>query len=376
VVINENIKRKIIPIASGKGGVGKSLLVANLSIELANKGFRTIAIDLDLGGSNLHTFLGLKNTNSGIGNFLSNNKITFDDITIETPYENLLFIPGDVLVSGLANIEFSQKKKIISNILKLDADYIIIDLGSGSNFNVIDFFLISNSGFIVVTNQIISILNAYHFFKNLVFRFLQGIFSNNKEVLRYLRNISKEKAPNSFTSISNIIGSIDKIDHNAARKAKKCINSLHPKIVVNMAESPDDLYIIEKLKDLIYKNLNIDVECMGFIYFDNGIQKSISELTPLVSYDRDTIASKVIERIALKIIQSKRFPEMPLDLSYYKDTFELTQIEAQNDYEKLITCEKPLSGIDVGKLLAITSAQKEKIKELSDTIRMLTMRTQ
>jgi len=71
MVICENVRRKIIPVASGKGGVGKSVIAANMSLALAQSGKSTVAMDLDLGGSNLHTLLGIKNTQAGIGNFLS-----------------------------------------------------------------------------------------------------------------------------------------------------------------------------------------------------------------------------------------------------------------------------------------------------------------
>ena len=63
-------KSTIIPICSGKGGVGKSLVCANLAIATAQKGHSTIVIDLDLGGGNLHSFLGLPNTHPGIGDYL------------------------------------------------------------------------------------------------------------------------------------------------------------------------------------------------------------------------------------------------------------------------------------------------------------------
>ena len=60
----------IIPVASGKGGVGKTFLTANLAFALAEMGHPTVAIDMDLGGSNLHSFLGLSNQFSGLGDFL------------------------------------------------------------------------------------------------------------------------------------------------------------------------------------------------------------------------------------------------------------------------------------------------------------------
>ena len=60
----------IIPVASGKGGVGKSFLTANLAIALAELGRKVIVADLDLGAANLHTFLGLENHHAGVGDFV------------------------------------------------------------------------------------------------------------------------------------------------------------------------------------------------------------------------------------------------------------------------------------------------------------------
>jgi flagellar biosynthesis protein FlhG len=64
---------------------------------------------------------------------------------------------------------------------------------------------------------------------------------------------------------------------------------------------------------------------------------------------------------------------MPLDLNYYKDTFELTQIEAKNDYEEITGLSKSEDEINIGDLLSIISTQKKQINELKGTLRMLTM---
>jgi flagellar biosynthesis protein FlhG len=376
MVINENVKRKIIPIAGGKGGVGKTVIAANLAIALAGNGKDTVAIDLDLGGSNLHTCLGMKNNKPGIGNFISSRDILFQNIIQETPYKNLRFIAGDVFVPGLANINFSQKKKLMNNILKLDADYVILDLGSGSNFNVIDFFLIANSGFAVTTGQTTSVLNVYGFLKSLVFRFLMRAFNRNEEVSLYLKNIVKEKDPKSFVNIAQIIKKIREIDPESGGKAKKYISVLKPQLLINMAENPDVLLIIEKLRDLIKKSLILDIECIGLIYSDDAVDEALSENIPVIVKERHSIVSKDIERIAQKIIQSHSFPDMPLDFSYYKDTFELTQIEAQNDYQEAAGLTKLEDEVRISKLLTVIDKQKQHIKDLEGHMRMLTQNKQ
>ncbi len=173
---------KIIPVASGKGGVGKTFFVTNLSILLAQKGQRVVAVDLDLGGSNLHTMLGIKNDLYGIGHYIYDKTLPFDKIIHRTEFDNLKFIPGDALFVGAANIPYFRKKKILSEISKIDADWVILDLGSGSTLNTIDFFLASNCGILVTTPELTAVLNLYSFLKNSFYRYIFNGLKKNAEV--------------------------------------------------------------------------------------------------------------------------------------------------------------------------------------------------
>jgi flagellar biosynthesis protein FlhG len=279
------------------------------------------------------------------------------------------------LVSGVTDVQFARKRKLIDSFLNINADYILLDLGSGCSSNVIDFFLISNSGFVVTTGQTASVLNAYGFLKNVVYRFFQRAFASHKEISKYLKKSLKEKKPGTSLAVSAIIKNIEEIDTSEGEKARKYVSVLKPKLIVNMAESPDELVIIEKLRDLVKSTLDLDVELMGLVYADNSIDESLEERLPLVIYKNDTMAARDIARIALKIIHSDRFPDMPLALDYYKDTFELTQIEAHNDFEELESLRKNEEELNLEELLTIISAQEKQINELRGTIRMLTMRS-
>ncbi|UCB44266.1 MAG: P-loop NTPase [Spirochaetota bacterium] len=376
MVINENVKKKIIPVASGKGGVGKTIIAANLALALAAEGKKSTIVDLDLGGSNLHTCLGLKNISPGVGNFLSGKGLAFKDIVQKTPYPHLQLIPGDVLVAGLTNLSLSQKKRIMLHIVKLDSDYVIIDLGSGAHSTVIDFFLISNSGFVVTTPQATSIVNTYNFLKNLMFRFFQRALSPYPNASEYLRDLLREQSPNSTPTISQIVAAIESKNSEAGQKAKRYLSALHPKLIINLADSPDNVYISGQLRDLIKRNLEIEVECMGLIYNDKTVKTSVSESVPLLKYDSECLASRSIVRIAKKILQSERFPVMSLEGEQYKDSFELTMIEAQNDYEESVVKAQDKEKPDIGELISLISNQKQQINELRGTVRMLTMKTQ
>ncbi len=378
MIINQEVRRKILPVASGKGGVGKSVLVANLGISLASFGQRTVLVDLDLGGSNLHTYLGMKNRNLGLGNFIADKTVSFNDIRVRSPYPNLDFIPGDVLVTGAANLTYGQKRSIISNIEKLDADYVLLDLGSGSHFNTLDFFLMSNSGFLVTTPQAPAILNAYGFLKNAVFRLLQQTFSAHKGVTRFLSDIVKEKQPNATPSIVQIIEGIEKISRKAATTAREEIAKLRPSIIVSMGDRPEDMEIVQSLRTLIEQRLAVTPICLGFLYFDYIVREAVSDTVPLALVGRDSLILREIDRVAQKIVHSERFPEMPLDLEEYEDSFGLATIEAEDDYSSInphphTHADEAPDEATAEEFIRLISAQKQQIRELQGTIHALTM---
>src|SRR5271157_1592593 len=129
----------IVPIGSGKGGVGKSLLAANLSIALAEAGKKVVLVDLDLGASNAHTMLGIRSVTRGIGTFLSAPRTDFEEIILPTEYDGLSFVPGDAEMPGTAALSSAQKKRLVRCLESLVFDYMILDLGPGAGTNQLDF---------------------------------------------------------------------------------------------------------------------------------------------------------------------------------------------------------------------------------------------
>ena len=140
---SNNSKQTIWAVGGGKGGVGKSLLTANISICLALMNFKVIVIDLDLGGANLALYLGEKFIlDRTVNDFLSKKYPTLDDIIIKGKYGPLL-IGGDSSELGAANIHYARKMKLLKAIKNLAADFIVLDK---------DYFAIPESEIAKITN--------------------------------------------------------------------------------------------------------------------------------------------------------------------------------------------------------------------------------
>lgn len=298
----------ILPVASGKGGTGKTVLSGNLGVALARKGKKIILIDLDLGGANLHTCLGIKNDQPGIGDYIYRRVQNLPDIVYNTPVRNLFFIPGDVLLPGTANLDYGTKKKLIRNIQNLDADYIILDLGSGTSFNIIDFFLISPAGIIVTTTETTAILNAYSFLKTMIFRILYRSFPPRSEERKTIYAFITNRIEGKNISFKDLGDMILNINPESGRTARSVFRKVFPKMVINMGTGKSDLGIGAKLKIIVRQNLGLEIHYIGYLPKSKEITLSIIQRQPIYMLSPGSLFSKSINNLAEKVISDGLLP--------------------------------------------------------------------
>ena len=293
--------RTIIPIASGKGGVGKSFLAANLSIALAGLGKKVIAADLDFGGSNLHTCFGLHNTHPGIGDFLRAHYGNLEDLLVKTSINNLQFLAGDARSPFMANMHHAQKLRLVQHLRKLEYEFLILDLGSGSTFNTLDFFGMTRLGLLVATPEHTSIMNMLTFLKLLAFRVIERTVPKNKSVENKLRELYKLSVSEGLLTVRNLLNEISAIDKEYAEKAKQNWSLYRPRIVFNKCESPGDLELIKDLQNTLDENLMLHVDFFGCLYSDSAVPKTFYERKPLIEFSPSSFIQDDINLLADRI---------------------------------------------------------------------------
>ena len=308
----------IIPVASGKGGVGKTLISVNLAYALANLGKKVTLLDLDFGGANIHTCMGYSVAPDGIGNFLNQRNSKLQDYILSTGNRNLSFISGDAEMVGIANITAAQKKKLISQIFHLDADYVILDLGAGSSYNTVDFFILSACGILVVMPELTSILNAYSLLKTAVFRRLFLEFKSIPEV-KDLFNEQIKKGGEDAWKVSELLRMIKKVSPATYLKALYFVNEMSPKLIMNMAISPTDIEMGEKIRKISRSFLNLDVDYLGFMYRDKSVHESINKRVPLAVSNPENGVFQAIAKVAYKIASLNKLQKMSHDYDDYEE---------------------------------------------------------
>ncbi|MDH3881360.1 MAG: AAA family ATPase, partial [Desulfobacteraceae bacterium] len=203
--------RRVYTVAGGKGGTGKSFTAANLGTILAQQGNKVLLMDLDLGASNLHTYLALGKPQISLKQYLEKEVNDINDVVLKTTQPNLSIISSSGCSLEIANVYYAQKLKLIRAINKLSYDYIIIDLGSGTHFNTLDFYLISNRGILITTPEPVSIENMFRFIKSIYFRKLKAVFKDyglNIICREYLNNVKKSH----IASLSDIMKFVRQYD--------------------------------------------------------------------------------------------------------------------------------------------------------------------
>lgn len=159
----ENFKTKIITVASGKGGVGKSNIVVNLSMALQNIGRKVLIFDADIGMANDDLLMGII-SKYNIYDVISKN-IDIEEAIVEGPLNVKLLSGGSALakVDELTELERVNFFKKIENLI--DYDYIIIDTGAGINRSILAFIACSDEFILVTTPEPTSLTDGYSLIK-------------------------------------------------------------------------------------------------------------------------------------------------------------------------------------------------------------------
>jgi len=297
---------QIWAVGGGKGGVGKSTISTLLAFWLARMGKKTILIDVDLGGANLHTFMGIKSPPRTLNDYITKRYDSLEDICITTEVENLRLICGASEVLSLANPHIAQKARIIKNVVKLNTEYVVLDLGGGTSFNVLDFFLIAHKKIVVVMPQPISIQNAYAFIRNAVYRRLSRLSSQQP----YLQSLIKTAMDtNNELRVKTIRGLFQIIEESrgkdTADRLREEIGKIRPEVITNMIGNPKDKNAGQVIQLVAEKYLMIHPNNAGGVVYDKQINRMISEMIPLTKLVQSSDAFANGYDVTMKLLRDQ-----------------------------------------------------------------------
>ncbi len=296
----------IISIGGGKGGVGKSTITTNIGATLSQKGFSVGFIDADLGGANLHLCLGVKRPQIGLQDYIKGTFKSLNEIAIPTLITNSWLISGASDILELANPNFAQKQKIINNLRKMDADFILVDLGAGSSYHVTDFFAAFPYGIIVTDGLPTSIENAYGYLKNGVIRGMVRLFPGNSELQNRIKSFTNPESKKGFATVNDLL---DNLINDHAQEVAILKDWLHQRrsfMILNMVKNADDIKIGTRFAEMVKKYLSITLHYIGYIIYAPEIRTSIREMRPVMLKDEPSKTKECFEAVTQNLISITR----------------------------------------------------------------------
>jgi flagellar biosynthesis protein FlhG len=226
-------------IGGGKGGTGKSFLTGNIGIFLARQRFKTLLIDADLGAANLHTIIGLPHPDISLSDFINKRFLTLEETVLQTPIPNLFLISGARNKLDISNLAYEQKAKILRAISRLNYHYILLDLSSGTSFNTIDFFTLSDSGIFICCPEPTSIENFYRLIRSVYIRKIYQILKAHQ----FKKLAEKAEARNPDTVINRpeyLLDILKEIDPEKGRMIERILQAFQFKLILNQVRKQDN----------------------------------------------------------------------------------------------------------------------------------------
>lgn len=283
-----------ISIGSGKGGTGKTMILCNLALILAQRGKKVCLVDLDIGGADAHILFGLFNPKYSLTDFLTRKVDTIQE-TIHTfySYNGLQLIPGSGSTLQTANMSFQEKQRLLRSIETLDVDVILIDVGAGTSYHSLDFFMFADIQLCVILPEPTSIMDFYSFLQLATIRKVLSSFLSSSQVSATLKKVS-------FSSLSEALDLAEQTQTGAKKKAMEALHFFHPLLVVNRDISNGKVNK-EKLKKMVSKYLGIEIPSLGNIPEDNAISDALKAYMPICELNPTAPASVALGQMANKI---------------------------------------------------------------------------
>ena len=256
---------RVISVTSGKGGVGKSNVVANLAMALAAQGKKVLIVDADLGVGNLDVLLGLS-PQYNLNHVLSGEKSLPEIIVEVTP--SIKLIPAGSGVQEYTSLGQHEKLRLLDELdmLEEEFDIMIIDTEAGISENVTYFTVAAQEILVVVTPEPTSITDVYALIKLLATRYSEH----------------------------------------------------HFKVLINMArDSEDALEVFRKLANVAGRFLDISLDYLGCVVRDERLIDSVKKQKAVYELHPDSDASNCFNTLARRVLENSRQSKLKGNIQFF-----------------------------------------------------------
>jgi len=298
------LSKKLWSIGGGKGGIGKSVFTLGLGISLSRMGKKIILVDADLGGANLHTLMGVRFPPCTLEDFLLNRVERLENIVIDTQVEGIGLICGADDILGAANPTYAQKVRILKQIENMPADLVLLDLGAGTSYNILDFFNYSQGRICIMTNQATSLQNVYGFIKSALYRQITREFAKDHDVLRLVLQTESTPSESKIESVKKLLLQLQVGGEDRLSRFSHLLKTFELFLVVNMVKEDPDLQAARIIEKVCGSFLSVVPQMLGHLSYDPAIEEAVNQMVPFPLNRENSPAALDLKEIARTVLMN------------------------------------------------------------------------
>jgi flagellar biosynthesis protein FlhG len=233
---------------------------------------------------------------------------TLDDVAVATPFENLRFVSGALDDVGVANPNHAAKMRLLRQLSQATCDVVILDLGAGTSFNTLDFFLIAHLGMLVVLPEPTSIENAYRFLKAAFLRRM-AVIEKAYGIKDLVDEARSQRGARNLGTPAELLRAIADRNPDVGRVVYEQMNRFVPRLVLNQArrggqEGVDDATVAYDMASACRRFLGIKLEVLGVLPDDDAVRKAVRMRQPLRQLVPNAPISRALETLAERVLLS------------------------------------------------------------------------
>jgi len=380
--------KHVIAVGGGRGGVGKSIVAVNLAVYLAQLGRKVLLIDTDPAGAELHTALGLgqlSSLSSGpsgqAASLQAGDDSEEDDLTaVPTQVPGLSLVPQVYRVGSTVPLRPGRKARWARDLRNLEADYVLLDLGAGTQPATLDLFLSADFGICVSAPEPPAMEACYRFVRAAFVRALRRALVKDRFKLRLVERAEADLGP--LPAPQALVHAIARYDTSLGQLAATELSRIRPRLVINNARLRADTDLGLAMGDLARRHLGVNFDYVGHIEQDDAVWLSVVHQRPVLIDSPTSKGARNLERIARRILalaanrdqerEADMVPLSPVHLNLYEVLLAhrgATDEELRRAYKRQRDLYQPGS-LPLTSLLSEVEQRREsaRIEEAHDTL--------
>ncbi len=266
-----------------------------------------IAVDTDIEGANLHTWLGVRTPSRTLADFVAGRENNLMRLIVATPADNVGLIAATQGNLSSAQPEAQRRAELLQGLRRMPCDFVIVDCGAGAHPATLDYFLVSDDGLIVLHPEPTSVENAYTFVRAAFYRRMQAALQKH-DVRALVREAMDQRSARGIKTPLDLLREIESMDPEEGQRFVETMRRFRPRIVVNEVSTAEDVKLGFSVSSVCRRFFGIDADYIGYLNRDAAVREAVMQRRPLFDLAPDSDAAVYLKRIAHKLADGVPLP--------------------------------------------------------------------